>query len=364
MPLAWIVLNSVKGLGPVRIKALVDRFSGADAVLRQKPADLVRLGGLTEETAAMVRDPGLLRQAEDQLKAARAENVEVLTPDHDRYPRLLREIFAPPPVLFVKGDCGVFSRHAVAIVGTRRPTGYGREAAAHLASGLADQGIVVVSGLAAGIDTVAHEACLEKKGKTVAVLGCGLDIVYPAGNRDLARRIAANGAIVSEFPPGTPPEPFNFPRRNRIIAGLSYGTVVVEAGVRSGALITAQYALQQDRDVFAVPGPIFSDRSAGTFRLIKSGAIPVRCAGDVVESIQTVRQKALELEVKAPLPPPAELLTEQEQGIVDLLSESPQRLDQVAQKSGRAMTDLWALLLNLELKGVVRQIAGQQFVRT
>ena len=363
MPLFWIALNSVKGLGPVRIRSLLEACGTPEAVFKEKKSTLAKIPGISDESLTMLRDPRLFEFAENQVTRAKDQRITILTLADPGYPALLKEIFAPPPVLYVKGQSSVFSRRSVAIVGTRRPTPYGRQAAEQLAAGLVERGLAIISGLAAGIDSIAHQVCLDKKGSTAAVLGCGVDQVYPASNKPLAERIEKTGALVSEFPLGTEPESFNFPRRNRIISGLSAGVVVIEAGQRSGALITAHYALQQDRDVFAVPGSIFSEKSIGTFNLIKNGAVPVRTAADIAGSLNCTEQKALELFPTPVTSMPLHLLTEAERSVFEVLSDTPQRVDTIAQKTTRSAADLLIVLLNLELKGMIRQLAGQQFVR-
>jgi DNA processing protein len=289
-----------------------------------------------------------------------------LTPSDARFPPLLREIDAPPPVLFVKGNLDCFSGHCVGVVGTRRPTPYGRNAAAAIVKQLVDHTIVIVSGLAHGIDTVSHQTCLDNGGTTIAVLGCGLDRIYPAANKKLSEDILVGGAMVSEFELGTPPEPFNFPRRNRIISGLSAGVLVVEAGKKSGSLITASYALSQGREVFAIPGPIFSDQSDGTFSLLKSGAVPVKSGDDIIENIQSLKLASVTAgayrdQIRHTMP--LDLLTEAERHLYECISSVPQRLDTLAEKAQKAVSDLFDVLLNLELKGLIRQVSGQQFVR-
>jgi DNA processing protein len=363
--LEWLILNSVNGLGPVRIARLLECFGSPEAILGQSADQLCQASGIGREIASRIRDHSLRDQAQQQCDAARRGGIEILTLADDRYPPTLREIFAPPPVIFVKGDLSVFSRHAVAIVGTRKPTAYGRSAAAALARDLAPRNVVVVSGLAMGIDTVAHQACLDNGGKTVAVLGCGVDMVYPVVNTSLAERIVANGALVSEFPLETSPLAHNFPRRNRIISGLSAGVLVVEAGQKSGSLITASFALQQGRDVLAVPGPIFSDKSVGTFNLIKSGATPVRTVDDIIETLQTVTQRSLSSPVGDAVAASLSLhgLSQREQDILSVLSDEPRRMDQISETGQTPVAELFDILLNLELKGLIRQVAGQQFVR-
>ena len=274
------------------------------------------------------------------------------------------QIFAPPPVLYVKGDSEALKSHAIAIVGTRSPTYYGRDCARAIAGELC-QKAAIVSGLARGIDTAAHERCLELGGRTIAVLGCGIDRIYPSENEGLSERICElGGALVSEFPIGAAPEPYNFPRRNRIISGLSCGVVVVEAGSKSGALITADYALQQNRIVFAVPGPITSPMSAGTFKLIKDGAVPVRSAADIFEHISEVTFAPTLAVPRAPLRSEAPPLLENEElAVWDALSGEPEQIDALSEACGMAIPQLLGVLLSLELKGVAAQVGGQQYRR-
>jgi DNA processing protein len=365
MPLAWIALNSVKGLGPVKIKQLIDHFGSAEAVFECPASDLRRGGVVPESCVAQILDKRLFDAAEEQLALAQKDGVTVLTSASDEYPPYLREIFAPPPVLFVKGNTSVFSRHAVGVVGTRHPTAYGRSVTAAITKELVEQGLVIVSGLALGIDTVAHQTCIDAKGRTIAVLGCGIDRPYPRSNIPLAEKIVETGTVVSEFPMGTEPEPFNFPRRNRIISGLAAGVVCVEGGERSGGLITAHYAVQQGRDVFAVPGPITSAMSMGPFNLIKEGAIPARSGREIAEALSLIENPLLKVNTAA-LPPmsvPLSLLSQGEKRVYDQLSAVPQRIDEISEAMGWTVTQLFDVLLNLELKGLARQQSGQCYVR-
>ncbi|MBD3240796.1 MAG: DNA-protecting protein DprA [Chitinivibrionales bacterium] len=362
MSAEWIALNMVEGLGPVRFKHLLDCFGSPDDVLRQPVDRVVQTGGIPRDVAARIKSPALLDQAQRQLDRCRSDGVTLLTLTDPRYPELLREIFAPPPVLFIKGDLGVFTRNAFAVVGTRAPTGYGRRATSSITRDLTASGLCIVSGLALGIDAVAHQTALDAGGSTIAVLGCGIDFVYPSTNRALAARILERGALVSEFPLGSRPLRYNFPRRNRIISGLSAGVLVVEAGQRSGSLITASYALQQGRDVFAVPGPIFSDKSEGTFNLIRSGATPVRAGDEIVEAIRTLTHSAAPAgQIASEFP--VELLTDAERTVLENLSDTPLRFDQLGDTLECPITELHSILLTLELKGAIRQLPGQQFVR-
>ncbi|MBN1578954.1 MAG: DNA-processing protein DprA, partial [Chitinispirillaceae bacterium] len=362
MPLTWIALNSINGLGPVGFGRLLERYGTPDAVFDKSPERIVREGFLTPALAAQLASPQLMEDANRQLQQAKRMGVSILTLTDQRYPPYLREIFAPPPLIFVRGDLSVFSRHAVAVVGTRSPTMYGKQSTAMIARELAERGLVIVSGLARGIDTVAHESALGAGGATIAVLGSGVDTIYPRVNAVLAEKIAASGLIVSEFPMGTAPEAFNFPRRNRIISGCAAAVVVVEAGEKSGSLITARYALQQGREVCAVPGPIHSPVSRGTFNLIREGAIPVRSGYELAESLTAVTNPHL-----AAILPKNELsetvFSEEERLVLEGLSDQPMRIDAIAEQHRIPIAELFVMLLNLELKGLVQQCSGQQFVR-
>lgn len=360
---SWIALNNISGLGPVRIGQLLKHFGTPEEVFRT-PVDLLRKQGFIPESCIRhLKDDSLFSNAQKQLEKCRRSDVKVVTLDDDQYPMYLKEIFAPPPVLYVKGDLSVFSHHAFAVVGTRSPTTYGKQIT-HRITGDISAGLVIVSGLAKGIDTVAHESCLANGGKTIAVLGCGIDRIYPKDNESLAEKICGHGALISEFPLGAAPEAFNFPRRNRIISGLSCGVLVVEAGKKSGALITAHYALQQGRDIFAVPGPVTSPMSIGTLNLLKQGATPVGSAHDILENISGLSVKPLLKPVTETAPSAStEVLSSEEQQILNTLSEKPVRIDELSDQSGLAVCDLFNILLNLELKGFVDQISGQQFKR-
>jgi DNA processing protein len=367
MPLAWIALNSVKGLGPVRIKHLIDALGSAGEVFKRSPGELARRGLVPEQCVEQLSDKALFTGAEAQLAWVEKEGAAVLTLASKEYPAYLKEIFAPPPVLFVKGDRSVFSHHGVAVVGTRAPTPYGKSVAGTLTAQLVERGLVIVSGLARGVDTIAHQTAIDRGGRTIAVLGCGLDRVYPAQNGPLAEKICkGGGAVVSEFPMGTPPESFNFPRRNRIISGLSAGILFVEGGERSGGLITAHFAVQQGRDVFAVPGPITSPQSNGPFNLIKEGATPARSGYEIAEALSLIENPQIKTADPAAglvLGVPLSLLSDQERQVYDRLSGTPVRIDELAETTGKTVMQLFDALLNLELKGLTRQISGQQFVR-
>jgi DNA processing protein len=289
----------------------------------------------------------------DRLEQA---GVHVLTWDSEDYPINLRNIYDPPPVIYVKGELLPEDDWAVAMVGTRHATVYGKEAARHLATGLAQNGVTVVSGLAAGIDAVAHQAALEAGGRTLAVLGSGVDVIYPEQNRRLAEQLVQQGALISEYPLGTKPERTNFPPRNRLISGLSLGTVVVEAGARSGALITADFATEQGRDVFAVPGSIFQRSCEGANRLIRDGAKPVLVVEDVLEELN-LAQVTQQAEVRATVP-----TTPTERAVLDLLGAEPVHVDELGRSADLPAPVVSSTLALLELKGLARQVSSMSYV--
>lgn len=366
MSLAWVALSSVSGLGPATFNKLIEHFGSPEAVFDQS-AQHLRQAGLASELIQKITAPETLVFAEKQLKMVSAVDGVVLTRIDKAYPACLREIFAAPPVLYVRGDVEILQKHAVAIVGARSPTVYGKQAAKKIAGELAEQHLVVVSGLARGIDAVAHEATIDAGGKTIAVLGSGIDGIYPVSNRELGERIIKNGCLLSEFSLGVPPEAFNFPRRNRIISGCSAAVVVVEAGEKSGSLITARYALQQGREVCAVPGPINSAMSRGTFNLIRDGAQPVRSGKELAESLTVLslpRVSFPETESGSTSEIPETIFTQSERNVYDVLTTEPQRIDAIAELNGMDVAELFVVLLNLELKGVVQQCSGQRFVKT
>jgi DNA processing protein len=361
----WIALNSVKGLGPVKIGKLIEHYGSAAEVLKRAPAELAKSGLVPDPCIAGLADKTLLTEAEKQFAWAEKEGVAVLTLKDPKYPPYLKEIFAPPPVIFVRGDLSLFSLHAVAVVGTRNPTAYGKTVTQSITRELVEEGLVIVSGLARGIDTVAHQTCLDKGGHTVAVLGCGIDRIYPPANEQLCKTIGERGSVVSEFPMGTGPEAYNFPRRNRIISGLSAGVLIVEGGEKSGGLITAHYALQQGRDVFAVPGPITSPLSRGPFNLIKEGAIPARSGREIAAALSLIEHPHLREAASAGMviSAPLSLLSESEREVYDKLSETPRRIDELSETVKRPVSQLFGVLLNLELKGLAQQMSGGLYVR-
>jgi len=351
----WVAFHFVPFVGPSRIRRLEDHFGSLE---RAWSADGNRLRAILDERAheALTRvrselDVGKLQADLEQ------DGISTVTLADDDYPALLREAGGPPPVLFYRGQLIETDTTAVAIVGTRRVSPYGREVATQIGAGLAEAGVTVVSGLALGIDGIAHQAALEAGGRTIAVLGGGINRIYPHEHRGLARRISEQGAVLSEYAPDRKPDAPNFPARNRIISGLSLGVVVVEAPDRSGALITVDFAADQGRDVFAVAGNVTAANSMGTNRLIRDGARLVRSADDVLEDLQ-LRRAAREEPVQQAL-----LLNEEDRRLLAVLTGEPQHIDDIVESSGMPLPSVSAQLLTLELQGLVRNIGAQHYTR-
>ncbi len=353
----WIGFNRTQGIGPVRLRALLDRFGDIERAWNATPAELRSCGLDRKSVAALLEN----RRSLDLDRAvARVERggIQVLTWGDSEYPDRLREIPAPPPVLYVKGRYVEADRWAVALVGTRQPTPYGRAVAQELGASLATAGVTVISGLARGVDGLAHGAALDSGGRTIAVFGSGLDRVYPPEHRRLADAIGQAGVLMSDYPLGTAPEPGNFPPRNRIISGLSLAVVVIEAGERSGALITAGFAADQGRETFALPGPITSPASAGTNRLIRDGATPLLSVDDVLES--------LDLEVAARREAMRKALPQDpvERSVLGALSAHPTHVDEIRAELSLPAAKVAASLALLELKGLAMSVGGMRYVRS
>ncbi len=281
----WVGFNLVKGIGAVRLQALREHF-GDLSLAWQAPLDALQAAGLSQKIAERVIQARASVDLDRFMEQIAAQGIQVLTWEDEAYPSRLKEIDQPPPILYLRGELTIEDSWAVAVVGTRRVTAYGRQVTEELASYLAQNGVTVVSGLARGVDAISHQAALKAGGRTLAVMGNGVDRIYPPEHRALAEQILENGALLSDYAPGTPPDSGNFPPRNRIIAGLSAACVVVEAGDASGALITAEFALEQGRDVFAVPGNIFSPASKGPNKLISDGARPACGLEDLLEELK------------------------------------------------------------------------------
>jgi DNA processing protein len=351
----WVGLNLVKGIGAVRFKALVEAFGTPEAAWNA-PAEAWIKAGLSQkivESFQRVRKGVSLDQTWERIQSLGAN---LLTWNDDRYPRHLKEIEQPPPVLYVRGNLAPEDEWAVAIVGTRRVTAYGRQVAEEVATTLAHSGVTVVSGLARGVDSIAHQAALNAGGRTLAVLGNGVDLIYPPENRRLAAQIMEHGALISDYPLGTKPDGINFPPRNRIISGLSMAVIIVEAGVTSGALITATFAAEQGRDVFAVPGNINAPQSQGTNRLIRDGAQPLLDPQDVLEALNlTMVTEHRAVRVALPADP-------LEARLYQLLTPEPKHVDEIRAQADMPIETVSATLAMMELKGMVRQVGGMNYV--
>lgn len=351
----YLGFSLTPGIGPMRLRRLLEHLGSPERAWNAPVEELIR-AGLDEASIASLLETRRRLSLDDELERIHRMGITLLTWEDAGYPERLRHIYAPPPVLYLRGTLDP-NEPMVALVGTRRPTPYGREVARRLAGDLARNGVTVVSGLAVGIDTEAHRAALAAGGRTVAVLACGVDRVYPPSNRRLAEEIVAHGALVSDYPPGTLPEPRNFPPRNRIISGLSLGVVVVEAGERSGALITCDFAAEQGREVFAVPGSIFSPTSRGCHDLIAQGARLVRGVEDILEELHLTR--AVEQQEARQIVPESAV----EATVLGLLSAEPLHIDELGLQSGLPIPLLSSTLTLMELKGLVRHVGGMHYIR-
>ena len=351
----WLGFNIVRGIGPMRFRALLDHFGSAERAWRAS-SDALRSAGLDRRSLANLLEARSRLDLDRELGRVAAINARLLTWQSAEYPRLLREISDAPPVLYVKGQLTEEDEWAIAVVGTRRSSAYGRQVTRRLTATLARSGLTIVSGLARGIDAEAHGAALDAGGRTIAVLGCGIDQVYPPENRKLADRITDAGALVTDYPVGTKPEGINFPPRNRIISGLSLGVLIAEAGQRSGARITADYAAEQGRDVFAVPGSILSHASAGTNELIQDGAKLVMRPEDILEELNLM-MVAEQVEARQVLP-----TDETELKLLASLSTEPTHVDDLQQHLEMPVAEVTSALALMELKGMVRQVGGMRYV--
>lgn len=351
----WVGFNKVSGIGAARLRALLDYFGDLETAWNAPAHDLRQAGLDRRSLDNLLRTRGALDLDAELERLARAR-VHLLTWEDPSYPRNLREVYNAPPVLYVRGTIEERDEWAVAVVGTRRASVYGKEAARMVAGGLARAGVTVVSGMARGIDTVAHRACLDAGGRTIAVLGCGVDVIYPRQNAQLAAEIVQRGALVSEYALGTRPDAGNFPPRNRIISGLTLGTVVIEAGLGSGALITADFAAEQGREVFAVPGSVFAKGSRGTNQLIQQGAKMVGTVSDVLEELN-LTMVSEQAQARAVIPE-----NETEALLLGHLSAEPIHVDDLGRAVRLPIAEVSSTLALLELKGIVRQVGGMNYV--
>ena len=354
-------LSSVPRIGPLKIRALVSHFGGPAEALAANPRELIKVPGIDKKLASYIahhKDGEAF--ADEQLKRLNKSGGRIITQWDDEYPTILKKIYDPPAFLYMLGKFDPADALSIAIVGTRHPTPYGQQIAEQFGKEFAKLGIPTVSGLARGVDTFVHTSTLKASGRTIAVIGSGLDVPYPPENKKLLDKISAKGAVISEFPMGTKPDAPNFPRRNRIISGLTLGTVVIESAEDGGAMITATTALDQGREVFAVPGNITEKRSRGAHKLIKEGrAKLVSNIDDILEELQfdTGIKKRGKVQEQKPD------LTLFEQKIYEVISSEPTHIDSIAETAKISPTDALVNLLSLEFKGLVRQLPGKFFTK-
>ena len=358
----WIALKAVPGIGNVAFKRLLERFDTPEAALKAAPAALAGIRGITPAVIAEITGGGWRQFADGECRRLEASTARLVTYTSNEYPKSLFEISDPPPFLYVKGALHSHEL-AIAIVGSRRATPYGLMTTGKLAEELAGHGVCVVSGMARGVDTAAHKGALQAGGRSIGVLGCGVDTVYPPENRALFEKMADNGCLISEFPLGTLPLAENFPRRNRIISGLSHGVLVVEAAEKSGSLITAQYALEQGREVFAVPGNISCVTSRGSNHLIKQGAKLVDSVEDILEELPLEECTSAATPLLSP-PRRSFALTPQEAIVYELLARAPLHIDEIISQTELTAGEVSSMLLHLELKGAVTPLPGTHYVVT
>ena len=351
----WVGFNNIPGIGRVRLSQLESYFGSLEQAWQAPPGELKRSG---LDTTAL-RAIGQWREKIDpdaEVEKLKRLGIKVLTCQDSGYPARLKEIYDYPPVLYLRGSLLPEDEWCLAVVGTRRATVYGKQVTEELVTDLARNKITIVSGLARGIDTIAHRSALEAGGRTIAVFACGLDMVYPAENEKLARDITENGAVLSEYPLGMRPRAENFPRRNRILSGLSLGVMVTEADEMSGAMITARMALEQNREVFAIPGSILSPVSRGANHLIQEGAKLVRECSDILEELN-LTTVTRQIEMREVLPE-----SETESVLLKQLGAEPTHIDEVCRKSGLPAAEVSGTLAMMELKGLVKQVGTMNYV--
>jgi len=356
----WLAWNKISDIGPKRFYKLLEFFGSTDAAWKAKSGEISKILNLSPKISSRLFEEKNNIIPEREVDLIHKNKVNVLTIEDALYPENLKTIHYPPPVLYFRGTILESDKNSISIVGSRKATYYGKMVAEKISKDLALAGLTIISGMARGIDTAAHKGALSVSGRTIAVLGCGIDHIYPPENRRLAQEIQESGAVISEFSLSTLPERQNFPRRNRVISGLSLGTVVVEAAEKSGALITADFALEQGREVFAIPGNINSPLSNGSHNLIKQGAKLVENYQDILEEIHIVLpQKTAEKEMVKE----NTFLTEEEKIIYQVITKEPTQIDDIIGVSKLSAGKVSEVLLNLELKDLIKEIEGKRFIK-
>jgi DNA processing protein len=364
----WLAFNKIYGLGPVKLYSIWKNFNNLQDAWYAPLDELKNLGVLSEANLKLIQDARKEFVPEQELEFIEKNNIGVLTLIDNNYPQSLRMIHDPPFILYYKGEYNKdYFDKCVGVVGTRKPSYSGRKTATNISVSLAELGVTIVSGLAAGIDTEAHKGALKvDNGRTIAILGCGVDIIYPPHNEKLYGDIIERGMVISTYPPGTPPDARNFPPRNRIISGLSKGIIVIEAAERSGALITADFAIEQGREVFAVPGDIYNPMGKGPNNLLKQGATLVTEAADIIDALNwKIVGESENANLSDDNNPHVENLNlgEEEKEIYLVLNNEPQHLDNILNKVSLSLADITSNLVMLELKQLIKQLPGKLFVR-
>jgi DNA processing protein len=357
---ALIGLNLIYGIGTIRLNKLLGYFGTPENILSAPREKLSAVYGIGEVIAGQIKSIGE-KDIDKEFELARKQGIKIITPDDPDYPQNLKNIYDPPIVLYIKGEIKTEDVSSIAIVGSRRASYYGLSSAEKFARDLSAKGLTIVSGMARGIDTYAHKGAIKQGGRTIAVMGSGFNHIYPKENKKLAEEISGSGAVISEFSMNAEPLKQNFPRRNRVISGVSLGTLVIEAARNSGALITADFALEQGREVFALPGEVDSGTSFGPNELIKQGAKLVSCVEDILEEFDSVGQK--HAEAKITIDKAAVELAEREEILYRAITLEPVALDEIIEKTRLDIPAISSMLLALEMKKLIRQLPGKQFIR-
>jgi len=352
----WVALSTFEKFGPKKFKLMADYFTDMESAFNATVNELIT-AGINEKTAIEFIEYRKKINPIEEIEKLEKHNIKVITINDDHYPKLLKQIYDPPALLYYKGEWPENINFCLAVVGSRKYTSYGQQAVEHLVGPLARAGLIIVSGLALGIDALAHMACIKNDGITIGVLGSGIDQIYPATNKYVAEKISSsNGLIISEYPLGTPPLNYHFPQRNRIISGLSVGTLVIEASIKSGAGITAKLALEQGREVFAIPGSIFNPNSEGTNKLIKEGARPITSPDEIIESLELENIKSFVKTQKLVAQTP------EEEKVLNILTREPMHINLLTRNVKLDTGTINATLLTMELKGMVRNLGAGNYV--
>ncbi len=356
-----LALNQIFQLSLIQKKSLLNHFHSFQRIFSSPKHDLFEIPEMNMTAIEHLTNFSNFHEAERELKKTESENIQLLTYLDTAYPQSLREIYDPPPLLYVQGDVRLLETVSLAVVGSRKASFYGLSSTSHLVKNLVHEGVTITSGGARGIDTQAHKTTLENHGKTIVILGCGLDIAYPEENKNLFKEVAENGCLISEFPLGCAPYKFHFPQRNRIISGLSQAVLVVEATKRSGSLITARFALEQGKDVFAVPGSILSPHYEGTNQLIQDGATLIQNAHDILWNLGIDKKKETSY-TEATLFQ-IQTFSEEEKKIFNVLSHEVQTADEIEKATRMDIKKIQESLTHMQLEGYVKEVAGKKFVR-